>query len=107
MRDQPLTAEQAARWLECTVEEVQAFLAEGRLRVIGAAEADAISLNSIVVLAESLPVERGVFRVRETTMASDSSSGGGYAPRPQTGAPRPQGDRGGFIVERRPPGRRI
>lgn len=106
MRDQPLTAEQAARWLECSVEEVAAFLAEGRLRAYGAVEADAISLNSIVVLAESLPVERGVFRVREMGMAGDAPAGG-YAPKPHAGPARPQGERSGFIVERRPAGRRI
>lgn len=107
MRDQPLTAEQAARWLECSVEDVAAFLAEGRLRAYGAAEADAISLNSIVVLAESLPVERGVFRVREMAMGGEGASGGYASKPPHTGAPRPQGERGGFIVERRSPGRRM
>jgi hypothetical protein len=108
MRDQPLTAEQAARWLECSVEEVQAFVAEGHLKAYGTSDADAISLNSTVVLAESLPVERGVFRVREMAMAGDGGAPGGYGSKPpHAGPPRPQGERGGFVVERRTPGRRI
>lgn len=111
MRDQPLTAEQAARWLECSVEEVLALLASGHLRpynTVGVPDADSVSLNSVVVLAESLPVERGVFRVREASMGMDGpGAGGGYASKPHAAGPRPQGERAGFVVERRPPGRRI
>jgi len=104
MRDQALTVEQAARWLECTEEEVQTFLAAGRLRSFGE-DSGTVSLNSIVVLAESLPVEQGVFRVREMSMAG--GDGGGYGGKPHGSSSRPQGERSGFIVERRPPGRRI
>jgi hypothetical protein len=103
MRDQPLTAEQAARWLECSVEDIQAFVAAGHLKLYAAADggSDLISLNSVVVLAETLPVERGIFSVRETSFGGDS----GYSPKPQ--GPRPTGERQGFVVERRSPGRRI
>lgn len=106
MRDQPLTTEQAARWLECSADEVQSLIAAGRIRAFGVGEGDAadtVSLNSVVVFAESLPVERGVFRVRETPFSGDS----GYSPKPPAPGGRPTGDRGGFVVERRTPGRRL
>lgn len=107
MRDQPLTAEQAARWLDCSAEEVRSFVEAGKLRPYGGAaegEIELLSLNSVVVLAESLPPDRGIFRVRDMP-GGDHGGGGGYAPRPQGG--RGQGERPGFVVERRTPGRRI
>lgn len=107
MRDQPLSLEQAARWLDCPPDDVREFLSSGRLRPYGVAAADteAISLNSVVVLAESLPAERGIFRVRDMPGSGDHGGSGGYSPRPQGG--RPQGERPGFVVERRPTTRRI
>lgn len=104
MRDQPLTMEQAARWLDCSADEVRTFLESGRLRPFGApGDGDAVSLNSVVVLAESLPVDRGIFRVRD--LPGGDHGGSGYSPRPQAG--RSQGERPSFVVERRPTSRRI
>lgn len=107
MRDQPLTIEQAARWLDCPADDVRALVRSGRLRLHSGApegELEPVSLNSVVVLAESLPADRGIFRVREIP-GGDHGGSGGYTPRPQGG--RPQGERPGFIVERRPTTRRV
>ncbi|HYH40038.1 MAG TPA: hypothetical protein VD860_17590 [Azospirillum sp.] len=101
MRDQPLSLTEAAKWLGCTVEEVSGYVADGRLKPFAGAADGQVSLNSVVVLAESLPAERGVFRVRD--MPSYDSA----PPRPSTGGYG--GGPGGFnkprpapIVERRP-----
>lgn len=104
MRDQPLSLAEAAKWLGCTAEEVNGYIADGLLKPYqgpGASDLPLVSLNSVVILAESLPAERGVFRVRDMPSydsAPPRPAGGGYG-----GAP------GGFnkprpapIVERRP-----
>ncbi|HYG87932.1 MAG TPA: hypothetical protein VD978_16875 [Azospirillum sp.] len=103
MRDQPLSLAEAAKWLGCTAEEVNGYIADGLLKPFqgaSAAESPQVSLNSVVVLAESLPVERGVFRVRDIP-SYDSAP-----PRPASSG---YGGPGGFnkprpapIVERRP-----
>jgi len=112
MKDQPLTAEQTARWLECAVDDLPALVAAGLLKPFGAEgspEAEMFSLNAVVMLAESLPAERGIFRIRETGMAG--ADGGGSptgGPKSYSSAPRPHGERSGFVVERRsPPPRRV
>lgn len=102
MRDQPLSLSEAAKWLGCTVEEVSAYVADGRIRPFsGGADAEQLSLNSVVVLAESLPAERGVFRVRDMPSydsAPPRTSSGGYAGGPGGfNKPRPAP-----VVERRP-----
>jgi hypothetical protein len=103
MQDLPITIDQAAHWLNCTPAQVQALLAAGRLSGYSgrlATPAKPISLNSTVVLAESLPVTVGVFSVAE---ARDSD--GGSRPR-QPMAPRGRPVEvtrsNGPIVERRP-----
>lgn len=109
MKDQPLTAEQTARWLECAVEELPALVAAGLLKPFGAEgtpEAEMFSLNAVVMLAENLPVERGIFRIRETGMAGSEGGGPAGAPKSYSSAPRPHGERSGFVVERRSPGPR-
>jgi len=104
MRDQPLSLAEAAKWLGCTAEEVGSYVAAGQLKPFqgaGGADAAQVSLNSVVVLAESLPAERGVFRVRD--MPSYDSppprpAGSGYGgPGGGFNKPRPAP-----IVERRP-----
>ncbi|HSK41167.1 MAG TPA: hypothetical protein VK943_15480 [Arenibaculum sp.] len=105
MRDQALTAQQAADWLNSTPEEVTALLASGRLKSVAGApgtEPNRISLNSVVVLAESLPAELGIFRIGEPP----SSLGESGAPRSRPGGfgrPSSEGPRRPpVIVERRP-----
>ena len=82
MRDQPLSISEAAKWLGCTAEEISGYVADGRLKPFqGAADSGQVSLNSVVVLAESLPAERGVFRVRDMPSydsAPPRTSSGGY-----------------------------
>jgi hypothetical protein len=100
MRDQSVTLDQAAKWLNCAPDKVQEYLASGRLQAFAGANADAsaVSLNSVIVLAEALPVEAGIFRIRE----SSSSLPGpdmGYSPRPHGG---PGGSRPPVVVERKP-----
>jgi len=111
MKDQPLTAEQTARWLECAVDELPALVAAGLLKPFGAEgtpEAEMFSLNAVVMLAESLPAERGIFRIRETGMAGADGGSAPGGPKSYSSAPRPHGERSGFVVERRsPPPRRV
>lgn len=111
MKDQPLTAEQTARWLECAVEDLPALVSAGLLKPFGAEgspEAEMYSLNAVVMLAESLPVERGIFKIRETGMAGGEGGGAPGGPKSYSSAPRPHGERSGFVVERRsPPPRRV
>jgi hypothetical protein len=105
MRDIAITLEQAAHWLNCGIAQVKEYLTAGRLRAFEGKSGDAakvISLNSTVILAESLPPEAGIFQIAEKR---DYDS----APRP-----RPTGSMGreraplevvrssGPIVERRP-----
>lgn len=102
MRDQPLTLTEAAKWLGSTADEVSGYLADGRLRPFAAGADGLVSLNSVVVLAESLPVERGVFRVRDMPSydsAPPRPAGGGYAGGPGGGFNKP---RPAPVVERRP-----
>ena len=95
MRDQPLSISEAAKWLGCTSEEVSGYVSDGRLKPFqGAADSGQVSLNSVVVLAESLPAERGVFRVRDMPSydsAPPRPSSGGYGGGPGGGfnTPRP------------------
>lgn len=101
MRDQPLTIAEAASWLNASEQEITDLLGTGRLRPFRADAPDGrVSLNSVVVLAEALPVERRVFEVRESSIRLDGPPTG---PRPSHG-PRPGGhdSRGPVIVERRP-----
>ena len=103
MRDIAITLEQAAHWLNCSTAKIKEYLAAGRLRAFEGKSGDAakvISLNSTVILAESLPVEAGIFQITEKR---DYDSG----PRPRTlstGRERPPLEvvRSGPIVERRP-----
>lgn len=105
MRDQALTAQQAADWLNSTPEDVTSLLASGRLKpVAGAPETGAsrISLNSVVILAESLPAEVGIFRIGEPPSSLGESGAsrsrpGGFGRPPNEGPRRPP-----VIVERRP-----
>ncbi len=103
MRDQPLSISEAAKWLGCTSEEVSGYVSDGRLKPFqGAADSGQVSLNSVVVLAESLPAERGVFRVRDMPSydsAPPRPSSGGYGGGPGGGFNKP---RPAPIVERRP-----
>jgi hypothetical protein len=104
MRDIAITIEQAAHWLNCGVAKIKEYLAAGLLRNFEGRSGDAakvISLNSTVILAESLPVEIGIFQIAEKRGDYDS------APRPRTlstGRERPPLEvvRSGPIVERRP-----
>lgn len=105
MRDQPLTIAEAARWLRCSDEEVRGYVESGQLRPFAGAAPGAepvVSLNSVVILAESLPAEQGVFQVRDMPASLDRPS----SDRPPHGGPRPSGNFGGprpgLIVERRP-----
>lgn len=101
MRDQPLSLTEAAKWLGCTVEEIGDYLTDGRLRSYAGADGQ-VSLNSVVVLAESLPAERGVFRVRDMPSydsAPPRPSSGGYGSGPGGGFNKP---RPAPVVERRP-----
>jgi hypothetical protein len=103
MRDIAITVEQAAHWLNCNAAKIKEYLASGLLRNFEGRSGDAakvISLNSTVILAESLPVEAGIFQIAEKR---DYDS----APRPRTlstGRERPPLEvvRNGPIVERRP-----
>ena len=89
MRDQPLTTAEAASWLKCTEDEVQEHLRTGRLRLFQpgpqqAATDGRLSLNAVIVLAESLPDERRIFEVREPVARTESGSSGprsGFPPR--------------------------
>jgi hypothetical protein len=104
MRDIAITIEQAAHWLNCGVAKIKEYLAAGLLRNFEGRSGDAakvISLNSTVILAESLPVEIGIFQIAEKRGDYD------LAPRPRTlstGRERPPLEvvRSGPIVERRP-----
>jgi len=68
MRDIAITIEQAAHWLNCSAAKIKEYLAAGLLRNFEGRSGDAakvISLNSTVILAESLPVEAGIFQIAE------------------------------------------
>jgi hypothetical protein len=105
MRDLAITIAQAAHWLNCNDAEVQAHLTAGRLRPYSGRPSDPdkpISLNSTVILAESLPLSVGVFDIgerRESDMAPRSRPTlvGRDRPAPEIVRSRP-----GPIVERRP-----
>jgi hypothetical protein len=105
MKDIAITIDLAARWLNCPPSTVEEYMATGRLKPFQGKDAgrDApISLNSVVILAESLPVENRIFHVSE-----GAGDRGGDRPRPS--GPRPGYDRGAqeqrppVIVERRTP----
>jgi hypothetical protein len=99
MRDQPITIDQAAKWLNCGTDRIQEYLAAGQLQGFPGATAEAplVSLNSVIILAEALPVENGIFRIRESSGGMPGSDMG-YSPRPHGGAP---GGRPSVIVERK------
>ncbi len=68
MRDIAITIEQAAHWLNCSTAKIKEYLASGLLRNFEGRSGDAakvISLNATVILAESLPVEAGIFQIAE------------------------------------------
>ena len=99
MRDLSITIDQAAKWLNCSTEQVEGYLSAGRLLPFTGAAGGSplVSLNSVVVLAEALPAEAGIFRIRES-----SGMGGpdmGFSPRPHSGPP---GGRPPVVVERKP-----
>lgn len=101
MRDQPLTISETARWLRCSEDEVEDHLSAGRLDIYPGADTDdttLVSLNSVVVLAESLPAERGVFQIREPVPGLDDYAG----PRSSAGPRGPASTRPPLIIERRP-----
>ena len=102
MRDYPLTIAEAAVWLKCSEDEVQEHLSAGRLRPYAQdAQSGRLSLNAVVILAESLPSERRIFEVREPAARPEhsSSSSGARSPYPARSG---GSDRPGLIVERRP-----
>jgi hypothetical protein len=106
MRDLAITIAQAAHWLNCTDAEVQSHLTAGRLRPFTGRPADPakpISLNSTVILAESLPLSAGVFDIadkREPDMAPRSRPT--LVTRDRPAADMTRSTRPGPIVERRP-----
>ncbi len=102
MRDQSLSLTEAIKWLGCSTEEIGDYLANGLLKTFqgGDAADPQLSLNSVVILAESLPVERGIFRVRDS-LPSDSTASRSTVP----SYPGPNSfskPRSTPIVERRP-----
>lgn len=104
MRDQPLTISETARWLRCSEDEVQGHLEAGQLdpyEDTAAGDAVLVSLNSVVVLAESLPAERGVFQIREPVPGMDDYAGPRSSSGPRTSG-APSATRPPLIVERRP-----
>lgn len=101
MRDQPLTIAEAASWLNCSEQDVQEHMRAGRLRPFRPDSDDGrLSLNAVVVLAESLPVERRVFEVRESSARLDGPVSGPRSPHPGRSGGHDQ--RPALIVERRP-----
>ncbi|AWJ85672.1 hypothetical protein TSH58p_19110 (plasmid) [Azospirillum sp. TSH58] len=100
MRDQSLSIAEAAAWLKCSEAEVEELVQAGRLRADRMEPAiDRISLNTVIVLAESLPVERRIFEVREAAGRIESSESRGHYPsRPSGGMDQ----RPPVVVERRP-----
>ncbi len=100
MRDQSLSIAEAAAWLKCSEAEVEEHVQAGRLRAERLEpKIDRISLNTVVVLAESLPVERRIFEVREAAGRIESSEPRGHYPSRPTGG---MDQRPPVIVERRP-----
>jgi len=106
MNDQAMTSREAAAWLRCSESEINNYLQAGRLYQFGSVHSGdrvLISLNSVVILGESLPAERGVFTIQHTPAELDrkvSSARAGVGAVPEnrlgSGAKRP------LIVERRP-----
>ena len=106
MTDQAITFREAAAWLRCSESDINTYLQTGCLRRFGSGHAGdpgRISLDSVVILGESLPAERGVFTIPHTPAAlertaSSPRAGGSATPenRVGRGAKRP------LIVERRP-----
>lgn len=102
MRDASLTIAEAAAWLRCSETDVREHLRTGRLCPNPHDPRDGrVSLNAVVVLAESLPAEHRIFEVREPAARIEPSSSG-----PRTAFPARSGHgqdhRPGLIVERRP-----
>jgi len=104
MRDQPVSTAEAARWLLCTEDEVQAHLQAGRLQPFRGPGAEGkLSLNSVIVLAESLPEEKRIFELRPFSASLDGPpSGPRSSSGPRTGSGGLYGNRPAPIVERRP-----
>lgn len=104
MRDLPVSTAEAARWLLCTEDEVQAHLQAGRLLPFRGPGAEGkLSLNSVIVLAESLPEEKRIFELRPFSASLDSPpSGPRSSSGPRTGSGGLYGNRPAPIVERRP-----
>ncbi|HZH26542.1 MAG TPA: hypothetical protein VEY95_05100 [Azospirillaceae bacterium] len=85
MNDVAITIAQTAHWLNCSADEAQAHLDAGRIRPYdgrGRDPSKPVSLNSVVIYAESLPDEAGIFRVRDGAGAADR------ADRPDRGSDR-------------------
>ena len=86
MKDQGLTMADAASWLRCTEAAIQEHLDAGRLaRYVPPRATEAaggkvlVSLNSVVVLGESLPADLGIFEIRDRPASADRGYGsGGY-----------------------------
>jgi hypothetical protein len=106
MNDQAMTSREAAAWLRCSESKINNDLQAGRLCRFGSAPSEdkvLISLNSVVILGESLPAEHGVFTIQHTPAELDraaSSTRAGVSATPESRwgnrAKRP------VIVERRP-----
>lgn len=103
MRDHSLTIAEAAAWLKCSEAEVQEHLRAGRLRPYQQdPQNGGVSLNAVVVLAESLPPDHRIFEVREPAARSEHPSSDMRGPYPARSGGGPD-QRPGLIVERRSP----
>ena len=74
MNDVAITIAQTAHWLNCSADEAQTHLDAGRIRPYegrGHDPSKPVSLNSVVIYAESLPDEIGIFRVRDGAGAAE------------------------------------
>ncbi|MBP2314672.1 helix-turn-helix domain-containing protein [Azospirillum soli] len=102
MRDLPLTMAEAAAWLRCSEAEVQELLNAGRLRPFQPGGQDGrLSLNAVVVLAESLPTDRRIFEVREAAARPEHGHAAPGARSPYPTRPGGHDQRPAVIVERR------